>query len=102
MYSFSPGSFTCNDTTMMGLNKAMQGMNGDVAASDSMAAAMQMLQGMIGDMTYRTIYHFPSKVSAFTNKDAKLSEDGRTLKLEINLFDKEKTHTLQNKVSFQK
>ena len=102
MYSFSPGSFTCNDTTMMGLNKAMQEMNGEVGASDSMAMAMQMIQGMMGDMTYRTIYHFPGKVSSFSNQEAKLSEDGKTLRLEINLFDKEKSHTLQNKVAFQK
>lgn len=101
-YSFSPGSFTCNDTTMMGLNKAMEELNGEAGSSDSVAMAMQMFQGMMGDMTYRTIYHFPGKVTSYSNKEATLSEDGKTLRLEINLFDKEKTHTFQNKVSFQK
>jgi len=101
MYSYSPGNFSFNDTTAFGLNDAMKEMNGETG-TDSVQAAMEMFKGMMGDMTYTTIYHFPGKVLNYTNKDAKLEADGKTLKLQVNLLDKEKASTLLNKVTYQK
>jgi len=101
MYSYSPGNFSFNDTTAFGLNDAMNELNKE-AGSDSTQAAMEMFKGMMGDMTYTTIYHFPGRVLNYSNKDAKLDTDGKTLRLELNMMDKEKVSTLRNKVTYQK
>ena len=61
-----------------------------------------MFKSMIGDMNYNTIYHLPGKVSSFSNKEAKLDADGKTLRLTVNLLDRTKQTTLENKIRFQK
>jgi len=101
-FSFSPGEFSCNDTSLSGLNSAMKGLN-EPQANDSMAMAVNMMKGMMGDMKYTSIYHFPGKVTSFSNKLATVSEDGKTLTLVLNLFDEsQQNKTLQNKVQFRK
>lgn len=102
LYVYSPGNFEFRDTTVFGLGEldgAMKGMDG---GSDSTAMAMEMVKGLMGDMTYTTIYHFPGQVTQFSNKDAQLDADGKTLRLKINMFDKDKQATLQNKVTYKK
>jgi hypothetical protein len=65
--------------------------------------AVNMMKGMMGDMKYTTIYHFPGKVTSYSNKLATVSEDGKTLTLVLNLFDEsQQNKTLQNKVQFRK
>jgi hypothetical protein len=102
LYVYSPGNFEFRDTTVFGLGDLNNKMNGLDSGSDSTAMAMEMVKGLMGEMTYTTIYHFPGKVTNFTNKDAKLDEDGKTLRLKVNMFDKEKQATLQNKVTYRK
>ena len=102
-FSFKPGNFTCNDSSLSGINDALKGMNSEPASSDSMAMAMNMVKGMMGDMKYTSIYHFPGKVTAYTNKLATLSDDGKTLTLVLNLFDENQVgKTLQNQISYKK
>lgn len=98
VYAFSRGNFEFRDTTNFGVNNALN----DLAGSDSAQAAMEMVRAMMGDMTYTTIYHFPGKVKNFSNKDAKLDSDGKTLRLQVNMLDREKVSTLRNKVSYKK
>lgn len=100
LYGFAPGSFSFKDTTAFGLTDAMKDL--DQAGSDSMAASMEMIKAMMGDMTYNTIYHLPGKVTQFSNKDAKLDADGKTLRLSVNLLDRTKSFTLENNISYQK
>ena len=61
-----------------------------------------MFKSMMGDMNYTTIYHLPGKVSSFSNKDAKLDADGKTLRLTINLMERSKQMTLENNIRYQK
>jgi len=101
-FSFSSGEFSCNDTSLSGLNSAMKGLN-EPQPNDSMAMAVNMMKGMMGDMKYTSIYHFPGKVTSYSNKLATVSEDGKTLTLVLNLFDEsQQNKTLQNKVQFKK
>jgi hypothetical protein len=102
-FSFSPGQFNCNDTSLSGINDAMKDMNGAPSDNDSMAMAMTMIKGMMGDMKYTSIYHMPGKVTSFSNKLATLSEDGKTVTLVLNLFDEsQQNKTLLNKIQYKK
>ncbi len=101
-FSFSPGRFACNDTSLSGMNDMMKGMNAP-ADNDSVAMAMTMMKGMMGDMKYTSIYHLPGKVSSYSNKLSTLSEDGKTLTLVLNLFDENQLNkTLQNNIQYKK
>ena len=102
LYVYTPGNFEFRDTTVFGLGDLDGAMKGADGGSDSTAMAMEMVKGLMGDMTYTTIYHFPGQVTNFTNKDAQLDADGKTLRLKINMFDKDKQATLQNKVTYKK
>ena len=101
-FTFSSGNFACNDTSFGGLNDVMKGMNSGAEGSDSTAMALSMMKGFMGDMKYTSIYHLPGKVSSYSNKDAKLSEDGKTVTLEINFSDTEKPQSLQNRIQYKK
>ena len=101
-YSFTKGEFSCNDTSFGGIGEMMKGLNSGMAENDSVAMAMNMLKGFMGDMKYTSIYHLPGKVNSFSNKNAKLSEDGKTLTLEINLSETEKDQTLKNTIRYNK
>ena len=62
---------------------------------------LSMLKTMMGDMKYTTIYHMPGKITDYTNKNAKLSEDGKTISLEINLSESDRVQTLQNDIKYK-
>lgn len=106
-YSFSPGSFSCNDTSLAGMNDMMKGMGPgakpDSTQSDSTVMALNMMKSFMGEMKYTCIYHLPGKVSSFTNKKAKLSEDGKTVTLALNLTDDaDSVKTLVNQIKYKK
>jgi hypothetical protein len=101
MFGFSRGQFTCNDTSFGGLNDAMKGMNQEAGASDSAAAGMAMLKAFMGDMKYSHVYHLPAKVQSVSNPNAKISPDGKTVTVEIDLAAGDSTQTLKNIVRFR-
>jgi|GEM_PF-889984 len=100
-YSFSKGQFSCNDTSMSGMGDAMKGLEENGSGTDSLGMNLSMLKTMMGDMKYTTIYHMPGKINSFTNKDAKLSEDGKSITLEINLSETGKVQTLKNDIKYK-
>ena len=101
-YSFAPGQFACNDTSMAGMGDAFKGLNKQGESNDSLAMAMSMMKGMMGDMSYTSIYHLPGKVSTVSNKQAKVSEDGKTVTLKLELTETEFPQTLKNEIKYQK
>ena len=101
MFSFAKGEFTCNNGSMAGLNDAMKGLNDAGNGSDSAAAGMAMLKAFMGDMKYTHIYHFPRKVQSVSNKNAKISDDGKTVTLELDLAASDSTQTLQNTIRYR-
>jgi hypothetical protein len=106
-YSFAPGIFSCNDTSLAGMNDVLKGTNQpaqkDSTQSDSTQLALSMMKSFMGDMKYTCVYHLPGKVSSFTNKKAKLSEDGKTVTLSINLLDDaDSVKTLVNQIRYKK
>lgn len=101
-YSFTPGAFSCNDTSMASLGSSLGGLGSGKDPNDSLAMAMTMLKGMMGDMTYTTVYHLPGKVGSVSNKQAKVSEDGKTVTLKIELMASDIPQTLQNEIRYQK
>ncbi len=101
-FSFSKGRFTCNDTSMAGLGDTMKGLTNTGSDADSSGLNMDMLKAFMGDMKYTHVYHLPGKVKSFSNKDAKLSEDGKTLTLELDLANSDRVLTLQNVIEYRK
>jgi len=100
-FQYSKGSFACIDTTMSALGDAMKGLNGSGDEQDSTAVNMDMLKAFMGDMKYTHIYHLPGKVQSVSNKQAKISEDGKTVTLELDLASGDKTQSLQNIIKFR-
>lgn len=106
-YSFTPGTFACNDTSLAGMSDIVKGMDPpaktDSTQGDSTMMAMNMMKSFMGDMKYTSIYHLPGKVSSFTNKKATLSKDRKTLRLSFNLTDETDTvKTLVNEIKYKK
>jgi len=101
-YSYTPGQFSCKDTSMAGMVDAYKCLNKPGESNDSLAMAMSMMKGMMGDMSYTSIYHVPGKVSSVSNKQAKISDDGRTVTLKLELTEMEFPQTLQNQIKYQK
>jgi hypothetical protein len=99
-FSFKKGQFICNDTTMAGMGDAMKGLNNGSEA-DSSGMDLSMMKTMMGDMKYISIYHMPGKIIDYTNKNAKLSEDGKTITMEINLTESDHVQTLQNDIKYK-
>jgi hypothetical protein len=107
-FTYSNGSFSCNDKSISGMGDLMSDLG---KSSDSLAAGdmpkmdVEEMKGMMKmldwSMKMKTIYHFPSKVTNFSNKMAKLSEDGKTVTLELDLLDDNKEMTLENRISFK-
>jgi hypothetical protein len=61
----------------------------------------ELAKSMLKDMTYKIIFRFPKKVSNFSNKEAKLSDDKKTVTLESNLLDiMDKKKSLSNEVKY--
>jgi hypothetical protein len=100
-FTFQKGRFICNDTSMAGMGDAMKGLNSSGSETDSSGLNMNMMKSMMGDMKYTTIYHLPGKIKDYTNKNAKLLEDGKTITIEINLTESDKVQTLQNDIKYK-
>ncbi len=60
-----------------------------------------MLKNMAGDMTYTTILHLPGKVTDHTNRRAILGENGKTITLVTDLFDRESLKSRHNDIKFK-
>jgi hypothetical protein len=60
-----------------------------------------MIRNMAGDMTYTTILHLPGKVTDHTNRRAALGEDGKTVTLVTDLFDRESLKSRHNDIKFK-
>jgi len=100
-YTFKKRQFICNDTTMAGIGDAMKGISGAEGKEDPSGMDLSMLKTMMGDMKFTTIYHMPGKITDYTNKNAKLSEDGKTISLEVNLSESDRVQTLQNDIKYK-
>jgi hypothetical protein len=109
-FSYSKGSFSCNDKSLssmgdlMGeLNKAKDSLPSDKEGLPDMSVEeMRAMMGMLGwNMKMKTIYHFPEKVKGVSNKMATISEDGKTVTLEIDLLEDNKDKTLENIINFR-
>jgi hypothetical protein len=101
-YSLEKGRLVCNLSSLTGMGDALKGL-GEMpgAEADSSAMNMEMLKMMLGEMKYTSIHRVPGKVVDYTNKKAKLSPDGRTVTLEIDLLDQESTHSMHNDIKFK-
>jgi hypothetical protein len=100
-YTFKKGQLICNDTSMAGIGDAMKEISGEKSKDDPSGMDLSMLKTMMGDMKFTSIYHMPGKITDYTNKNAKLSEDGKTISLEINLSESDRMQTLQNDIKFK-
>lgn len=100
-YTFKKGQLICNDTSMAGIGDAMKGLSGDSSKEDPSGMDLSMLKTMMGDMKFTSIYHMPGKITDYTNKNAKLSDDGKTISLEINLSESDRVQTLQNDIKYK-
>jgi len=100
-YTFKKGQLICNDTSMAGIGDAMKEISGEKSKDDPSGMDLSMLKTMMGDMKFTSIYHMPGKITDYTNKNAKLSEDGKTISLEINLSESDRVQTLQNDIKFK-
>ena len=100
LFAFSPGSFARKDSTF-DLAESMKGGDNE-SMSDSAKEAMNMIKAFMGDIKVTQIYHFPGKISSYSNKAATLSPDGKTLTLSVNVMDEDpKVRSLSNLVKFK-
>lgn len=61
----------------------------------------EMMSPFLAEMKYRIIYHLPAAVKKMTNEDATLSNDKKTVTLEVSIEDvKEKRKTLSNEIKY--
>ena len=101
-YAFEKGRFTCKTESISGMEDALKGLDEAVGAGkDSAALNVEMLRMMMGDMTYKTVYHLPGGVTDFSNKAAKVSGDGRTVTLTLDQLDNKKPRTLFNEIRYK-
>jgi hypothetical protein len=113
-YSFSKKDFSFYSSSIaenMGSMSELGGLMDEMSGKDTtlnmngeninLKEAMGMLKMMDMGAKYRTVYHFPSEVVEFSNKDAKLSEDKKTLTLELDLLEAPKGFNLGNNVKLR-
>lgn len=61
----------------------------------------EMMSSVLSEMKYRIIYHLPKRVKKMTNEDATLSNDKKTVTLEVSHKEvKENTKTLGNEIKY--
>jgi hypothetical protein len=61
----------------------------------------EMMSSVLSEMKYRIVYHLPKRVKKMTNEDATLSNDKKTVTLEVSHKEvKENTKTLANEIKF--
>ena len=90
LYSWVKGKLTRKDS---GVGMGEMGMEDD--------QQKEMAKSLLKDMKYTIIYHLPKKVSGMTNKEAKLSDDKKTVTLQGSILDiMDKKLTLGNEVKY--
>ena len=90
LYTWVKGKLTRKDS---GIGMGEMGMEDD--------QQKEMAKSLLKDMKYTIIYHLPKKVSSITNKEAKLSDDKKTVTLQGSLLDiMDKKLTLGNEVKY--
>jgi hypothetical protein len=91
LYAWSKGKLTRKDSGIGGM--------GEMDMEDEQQK--EMAKSMLKDMKYKIVYHLPKKVSSVANKDAKLSDDKKTVTLECSLLDiMDKKVALSNEVKY--
>lgn len=92
LYSQSKGKLTRKEG---GINSLIGDIGGHGEEDKS------MMSPFLADMKYRIIYHLPAAVKKMTNEDATLSNDKKTVTLEVTVEDvKEKRKTLSNEIKY--
>ena len=72
-------------------------------AGEENEQAIEMAKMMLGDASYKMIYHMPGKVKKISNDQAELSEDKKTVTLSVPLIElMEGEANLGNKIKFKK
>ena len=90
LYSWAKGKLTRKDS---GIGMGEMGMEDE--------QQKEMAKSLLKDMKYTIIYHLPKKVSGVTNKEAKLSDDKKTVTLQCSILDiMDKKLTLGNEVKY--
>jgi hypothetical protein len=90
LYSWVKGKLTRKDS---GVGMGEMGMEDE--------QQKEMAKSLLKDMKYTIIYHLPKKVSGMTNKEAKLSDDKKTVTLQCSILDiMDKKLTLGNEVKY--
>ena len=102
-YSFEKGKLVCTNTMeAAGLGDAMKEIKNEMAGDGGKEEDLSMAKSMLGEMTYTIIYNLPGKVTTFSNKDAVLSGDNKTLTLKVDLLDDKTTEkSLHNEIRFR-
>ncbi len=91
LYTWSKGKLTRKESGIGGM--AEMGMEDE--------QQKEMAKSVLKDMKYKVIYRLPKKVSSLSNKEAKLSEDKKTVTLECSLLDIiDKKLSLGNEVKY--
>lgn len=92
LYSQSKGKLTRKEG---GINSLIGDIGGHGEEDKS------MMSPFLADMKYRIIYHLPAAIKKMTNEDATLSNDKKTVTLEVTVEDvKEKRKTLSNEIKY--
>lgn len=99
-FSFEKGRLICNSSMFDGMGDMMKELGNDMPGTENQEMGMEMFQGMMDDMKHTSIYHFPGKIKDFTNKRATLSNDGKTMTLEIDMMDSKTKQTQHNDIKF--
>ena len=95
IFTFQKGRLVWNHP----LPDAMGDLSGALPADQGLSP--DMLRNMAGDMTFTTILHLPGKITDHTNKKAKLGEDGKTISMVTDLFDRESLSARHNDIKFK-
>jgi hypothetical protein len=91
LYAWSKGKLTRKDSGIGGM--------GEMDMEDEQQK--EMAKSMLKDMKYIIIYRLPKKVSSISNKEAKILDGKKTVKLECSLLDvMDKKVKLSNEVQF--
>lgn len=69
------------------LKKDFSRSEDQVKALDQEIAQMGEAKDMFESMSYTLVYHFPKPVATVSNKNAKISDDGKTVTLKMNFLD---------------
>lgn len=95
IYTFQKGRLVWNNP----LPDAMGDLSGVMPADQGVSP--DMLRNMAGDLTFTTILHLPGKITDHTNKKATLGEDGRTITMVTDLFDRESLGARHNDIKYK-